>query len=274
MKKIKAPAVLAAIMGILLLNSCFSFPGAGGGGFNPLSGVQQSASNRISAEVASAAGLTGMTNKMMFNVVYSQVFYIGGFGADTYELEETQGAVWQIITTDEKNNSAKAETERALLKKLPDGDQWWYLAWREAGETYEYEALMSKDMKAKKIRYYNADVKRVEEAVFKETAGASGGEETDPPQEPVSGSLEKDDLSVYMKGRETVRTNAGTFNADRLEWSGTDDDNVTTTYTWWVDPGVPGGLVKYQWIKSGSRESISGELYSLKKGYSTKFGSY
>ncbi|MCL2833166.1 MAG: hypothetical protein FWD78_08355 [Treponema sp.] len=259
---------------VLFLNSCFSVPSLGVGGFNPLSGLQQQASNRVSAEIASASGLTGMTNKVMFNVVYSQVFYMGGFGANIYQLEESQGTVWQIISTDENNNSSKVETERAFLKQMPNGDQWWYLAWRQDGETYEYEALMSNSLQAKKIRYYNADVQRVEEAVFKETASASGNEDTDPPPEAASSDLSKEDLSIYSKGTETVKTNSGTYTAERLEWSNTDSENVTTTYTWWVDQKAPGGLVKYQWTKSGSKESIGGELYAVKKGYTTKFGSF
>ncbi|MCL2478188.1 MAG: hypothetical protein FWF22_01710 [Treponema sp.] len=257
---------------VLFLNSCFSVPGIGG--FNPLAGLEQQASNRASAEVASATGLTGMTNKLMFNVIYAQVFYMGGFGANIYQLDETQGTVWQIVSKDENNNTTKAQTERALLKIMPDGTQWWYLAWRQDGQTNEYEALMSPDMQAKKIRYFNPDVNRIEEAVFTDTASAAGNQDSDPPPEPASSTLGKDDLSVYSKGIETVKTNAGTYTAERLEYSSTDEDNVTTTYTWWVDQKAPGGLVKYLWTKSGSNESLSGELYSVKKGYTTKFNSF
>ena len=265
-------AAIGIMACVLLISSCFSMPSIGGGGsMNPLSGLQQQASNRVSAEVASATGLTGMTNQLMFNVIYSQVFYMGGFGASLYELEENQGTVWQIQSRDEDNKVSKAETERAYLKKMPGGDQWWYLAWRADGETYEYEALMTSDMRAKKIRYYNADVKRIEEAVFKDVASGSGEA---PPPEPAASDLDREDLKMYSKGIETVKTHSGTYSAERLEWSYVDDDNVTTTYTWWVDQKAPGGLVKYEWTKSGSKESINGELYAVKKGYKTKFNSF
>jgi len=253
---------------VLLLGSCGSLPG---GGF--LGGLQQSISDRASAEIASATGLTGMTNKMMFNMMYSQVLFIGGFGAGFYELEETQGAIWTITSTDEDGTVSKVDAERALLKKLPNGDEWWYLSWRTGSDSMEYEALMNKDYQAKKIRYYNPDVKRVEEAVFKETAASNSDEA--PPPEPGASSLDMNDLSNLSKGNETITIGSGTYNTERLEWTYTDtDENATYNYTWWVDTKTAGGLVKYNWTKASSKESLSGELASLKKGYTTKFSSF
>ena len=272
----KFPVIAAAgILAVSLLHvSCFSFSSSsGGGGFNPFGGVQQAVSNRASAEIASATGLTGMTQKLMFNMMYSQVFYMGGFGANFYELEETQGTVWRVQTRDEDGSVSQVEAERALLKKLPDGDEWWYLAWRADGDVIEYEALMSSNMQAKKIRYYNPDVRRVEEAVFKNSETGDAGEE--PPPDPAASNMEYEDLSSLSRGRETIRVNSGTYETERLEWSFLDEEeNTTYTYNWWVDSKAAGGLVKYDWAKSGSRESINGELYSIKKGYTTKFNSF
>ena len=267
--------LVGCIIALMLLGSCFSVPSAspGSSGFSPFGGLRQSASDRANAEIASATGLTGMTQKMMFNVVYSQVFYVGGFGAGMYPLEETQGAVWRMESRDENNNTSKVEAERALLKKLSNGDEWWYLAWRQDGEAYEFEALMNSDSQARKIRYYNPDVKRIEEAVFKDTAASSSQEA--PPPEPASSALDESDLAAMSKGRETLRLNSGTFDTERLEWSAySEDEKATYNYNWWVDRKTAGGLVKYEWTKSGSKERLNGELYSLKKGYKTKFNSF
>ena len=148
------PAMLVAIVTLTMLASCFSLPSFGN--FNPLAKVEA----RANAEVASAVGVTGMTRKMMFNVLYAQIFYMGGFGAGYYQLAETQGTVWRLTSVDSDGKASSVDAERALLKKLPNGDSWWLLAWRADGETWEFEVLMDKDNLAKKIRYYNEDVKQ------------------------------------------------------------------------------------------------------------------
>ncbi len=256
-----------------LLSSCFSLPGMGG--INPLAGLQAQASNRVSAEVSSATGLTGLSRKMMFNVMYSQVFFIGGFGANYYDLAETQGTIWRIESIDEDGQKSSVEAERAFLKALSTGERWWYLAWRSEGETWEFEALMDKNLMARKIRYYNAEVKRVEEAKFDDPATAKPDSETAPPEEAPASGLNPKDLPKYIKAKEAVKVGAGTFQTERIEWKFVDEeDKATYRYTWWVDAKAPGGLVKFQWVKEGSKESIQGELSSLKKGYSTKFSSY
>ena len=277
--------LLIVLLVVLLLNSCFSIGKStgnlfGGGPSRPresepafASDAKKSASDRASAEIFSATGLSGMTYKLMFNIVYAQVFFIGGFGAGFYPLEETQGCIWRIESKDEDGKISRVEAERALLKKLPNGDEWWFLAWRVDNDVFEFEALMTSDLYARKIRYFNPDVKRIEEAKFDDPS--SGDSATLPPPEPAAGSLNISDLPRYLQGKETIRINSGTYNTDRLEWSFVNEDEKTTyKYTWWVDAKAAGGLVKYLWTKSGSKESLTGELYSLRKGYTSKFNSF
>jgi len=250
----------------ILLSSCSSLP-------DPLGLFGKKASDRLSAEAASATGLTGFNRKLMFNMVYAQVFFVGGFGADLYALEETQGTIWRVESRDENGNVSKLESERALLKKLPNGDQWWFLAWRPEGDAIEFEALMTSAKDAKKIRYFNKDVNRVEEAVFDETAKKDA--QNAPPPDAAAGSMTRSDLAKLIKGKETITVGSGTYNTDRMEWTFTDQEEKTTyKYTWWVDAKVPGGLVKYLWTKEGSKQSLGGELYSINKGYKTKFSSF
>ena len=281
------------IVCIVLLNSCFSFPGLGtstgnnslfggntgsdssGGTGSLFGGPERRTSEAASASLGSSLGfgIAGMMHQMMFTMMYSQVFFIGGFGASLYELEETQGMIWRMEVKDENGSTSKAETERALLKKLPDGERWWYLAWRVDKDEFEYEGLIDKDMNVKKVRYYDPDNKRVEEFTFDDAA--SGGSQGSVPKEPASSSLDFSELPRYSKGSETLRINAGTYNTERFEWQvKNEDDGSTYNYKWWVDDKTKIGLVKYEWTKSRSKESSKGELYSVKMGYKTKFNSF
>ena len=304
MIKSRVIRVVLIITTVLFISSCFGLPkgltfsggskkssssepdqsyNSGGGGDSGQSSGKSSGGKRqgsgslsgmASAAMASSMGLTAMTQKMMFTMIYSQVFFIGGFGATYYELEETQGAIWRVTSVDADGQKSQVEAERALLKKLPNGDQWWYLAWRvNNDEQFEFEALMNKNNMAKKIRYFNADLKRVEEAIFDENA--KGDSESAPPPEAAANALALSQLFNYTTGRETIRVNAGSFNTERIEWSFVEQqENATYKYRWWVDTKAAGGLVKFEWTKSTSKESLTGELYSLKKGYKTKFNSF
>lgn len=269
MKRSRLVAPIAAAALAVMLGSCMALPA---GLPNPLGGLRA----RTDAEISSAVGLTGMGRKMMFNVIYSQVFFIGGFGAYYYDLEETQGTIWRVESRGEDGSIDVIEAERALLKSLPNGERWWFLAWRADGEAWEFEALMDKELNAKKIRYYNADVRRVEEAKFDPpSAKADPQAETTPPEAAPTAALGAADFKNYVKGRETVRVGTASYQTERIEWSFFDEEEkVTYRYSWWVDPKAPGGLVKFEWAKSGSKESLRGELVSVKKGYTTKFSSF
>jgi len=276
--RIKTIIILSAAIAIAApIPSCAMLSG-GLRSVDPLAGVKQSAEKRANAEIASGIGLTGMTRKMMFNVIYAQVFFIGGFNPDIYDLAETEGAVWRLESKNKEDEKASiVDSERALLKKNADGTSWWYLSWKTEKEEWAFEALMDAEMMAKKIRYYNADVKRVEEAVFeepaKEKAAKRGEEDKAPPPEAPSSDMSAKDLPKYSKGREKVTVGAGTYQAEKIVWEWKDEESKEkVSYTWWIDSKVPGGLVKFLWADSD--DSLKGELVSVKKGYSTKYKSF
>jgi len=280
MNAVKVSSRIAVlILTVCILSGCFSLPG---GIPNPLADLSRSVSNRVSGEVVSAVGISGMTNKMMFNMVYAQVFFIGGFGADFYNLAETQGTIWKIQSRNEDGSISTVEAERAFLKALPNGDRWWFLAWRADGEEWAYEALMNRDLEAKKIRYINPDVKRVEEAVFTDqtTSGKTASksdakEDTAPPEDVPISAYNLADFKSNIVGRETITVGGNRYTCDRIVWTVVDEEkNITYTYTWWVDPAAPGGLVKYEWSRSDNKESLKGELVSFRSGYTTRYSSF
>jgi len=263
--------------GASLLSSCALLSGGGslGAMSNPLAQVQQKAEDRVSAEIASAAGITAMERKMMFSVMYSQVFYIGGFGADYYDLEETQGSTWRIESGSNEGVPSFITAERALLKELPDGDRWWYLSWADEEEKWEFEALMTKDQETRKIRYYNPDVKRVEEAVFDLEKEPDDEDETAPPEEVPSSEYSLEDLKQNSVGTEKITVSGTTYTCEKIEWDYYDEEEGERyLYHWWIDPEAPGGLVRYNWSQPSSGDYFKGELVSLKKGYTTRFDSF
>jgi hypothetical protein len=270
-----AMAIAALIAG---LASCSVLSNVLPSGMNPLASAQEKAEKRANAEVASGIGLTGMTRKMMFNMIYAQVYFVGGFAPGIYLPKDGEGAAWKVTSKPDGEKPSVIETERALLKKNADGSSWWYLSWKssdgEETQEWAFEALMDKDMQAVKIRYFNEDVGRIEESAFdKPSAKSKPNDEKAPPEKAPASQLDKDELGRMSKGKETVKTAAGTFKADKLVWEYADEENgKKAVYTWWVDPAVPGGLVKYDY--RADKDSITGELVSLKKGYATKFKSF
>ncbi|MBU0934669.1 MAG: hypothetical protein KKI09_12010 [Spirochaetes bacterium] len=265
-------AVTLILILALCLSSCFSLPG---GIPNPFADLSQSVSNRVSGELVSASGISGMTNQMMFNMVYAQVFFMGGFGADFYDLAETQGTVWRVESREDDGSISIVEAERALLKILPNGDRWYYLSWRADGEEWSYEALMNDDLEAKKIRYFNPDVKRVEESTFDAVADKDAEDETAAPEDAAVAEYDLEDFKKNIAGREIITVGGSSYTCDRIVWSYTDEEEkVNYTYTWWVDSSAPGGLVKYEWTRSDSKETLRGELVSFHSGYNTRYSSY
>ena len=274
MKKITL-LLFAILISTIQLTSVWALPKIGNIK-NPLSDIKDKANTRLNAEVASATGMTGLSRKAMFNVLYAQIFFIGGFGADYYQLAETEGTIWRLTTADSEGNTTAVEAERAMLKKLPDGSSWWYLGWKSKEETWEFEVLMDKDLLARKIRYYNEDVKRIQESEFKYSEKDADPEaETTPPEAAPASSLDFSDLPNYSKGKETIKVGSKSFTCERIEWPFYhEEEGATYTYTWWVDSSTSGGLVKYEWTKSNAKDMVKGELVSIKKNYKTKFKSF
>ncbi len=272
-KKNGSFGVIALALGLALLASSCALINSALGGIDPLAGVKASVEKRANAEVASGIGLTGMTRKLMFNIIYSQVFFVGGFNPSLYDLGVGEGAVWRMesMNKDDKKPSV-VSSERALLKKNADGSSWWYLSWKTEDEEWAFEALMDNDMMAKKIRYFNADVGRVEEASFDQKVKDKNAESA-PPEEAPASDIDIKDLAGIAKGKENVKVGAGSYNADKLVWEWIDEESKDKfSYTWWVDAKAPGGLVKFSAL--GKDSSLKGELASVKKGYGTKFSSF
>jgi len=254
--------ITALVVVVFILSGCFSLPF---GEFNPLAPLQNSAEDRMEAEVASGTGLTGVEAQMAFQLVFAQVYYVGGFAylGDWSDLQDGEGALWTYRSIDESGDQEEFRTERARLLTLPDDSVWWYLGWTREEEVWEFEVLLDIAGPRRVIRYYNPETERNEQTVFE----PGEGEGAYPPS--VYGPNWQDSIL----GTESVRVGAGTFEADRVGWVYEDPEtDEKLSYQWWVSEDAPGGVVKFVWDDGEGR--LEGELTGLSSNYRTRFDSF
>jgi len=230
------------------------------------------------------SGLFTFDDVMLFNFAYMQVFFVGGFGSGISDYEETQGTVWKVETNDSEENSG-FNAERALLKSLPDGNSWWYLRYESEGDNLEYEVLLDKDYQPLEMYYRTSEDPAIRHHVFEQDQTASSSEESEDLTPEEQQQLESagantyvytgDEYSQYKKDRVTVSVGAGTYQADYLVYTYSDEETgETVEYHWWTTKEVPGDLVKYDWINSDNGSEVTGELVSVKKGYNSRLGAF
>ncbi len=207
-----------------------------------------------------------------FQLVYSQVFLLGGYGAGLQEFEPGQGVVWQVQG---ENNGTRYDNinftaERTLLSRQADGSSWWYLAYRPADSTlaeYEYEFLLDDDFQVKKARYLHP------------TAGPQQIDLNDPQH--ADESIAYNDirrtwggtLRQISRAMTRVRIPAGLYNAElivyHLRAPELENERI---YRWWVNETVPGELIKFEWHeRDGS--ILRGEIQQIHSNRTTGIAS-
>jgi hypothetical protein len=225
---------------------------------------------------AAASSMEGPLQQAQFSVVYSQVFFLGGFGDDNSKAKVGRLLEWQIESTD-KNGTETFNASRALLSKEPDGSQWWYLAYRAKKDDLQYAVKLDKDFNPLLLRYRDQNTGAIKEVKYDQAEAQQGKDQMQGNQ---SSSTRSDgnaqvvnDPSEYaklVKGQETITVGAGTFRTDKLVDTYTDpnDANKSYEYTWWVSKDVP-GVVKYNWVNKQDGSTMKGELVKLQDGFTS-----
>jgi hypothetical protein len=203
----------------------------------------------------------------MFGMIFAQAFYLGGFYAGFGTYREGQGTVWEISYKE----NGKPETftaERALLKVNADNSLWWYIKYEVDEEVFAYEVLVTPEFEARKIRFKDEEG-AIREYAF--DAGEAGGGTAATAR---VFDLESDsEYQKYLQGKRPVNTSAGKFNTDYLRVTYM-NQGVDAVYEWWVSDEVPGKLVRFKWEDKDNKTTLSGELVSIKTGYTTRFNSF
>lgn len=210
-----------------------------------------------------------------FSQVFASAFSVGGIYPDYSQLEEGQGLVWKHRYEDE-SESLQYTTELALLKRLDNGDSWWYIAMTDDGDLLEYEGLLDSQLRVKRIRY--AEDGQTKEYVFPVPTSASEGTGSLAGFGGYGGlstfgmSFTTETLDEFAQGTQTVSVPAGTWRATKSLYEYGSSESLFS-YCWFYTDQVPGQLIKYHHSQGGEFES-SGELQAVRGGYKTKFGSY
>jgi len=234
--------------------------------------VVESTTESDSNQEARSSGLMemmGMQQMMLFNVAYFQVFFMGGYDPTNDDFREGEGVTWEVNSTDGDQTAAYV-SERALLKRVPEGS-WWYIAFESEDEKMEYEVLLDGDYVPVEFVYRDPESGEV----MRQTVdlGETSGDETASADEELVYSDDFED--TVRRSRERITTGAGTFTADRLEQEVVDEESgARLTYTWWTVDEVPGDLVKYEYEREDDADagSVTGELIAIDRGYRSKFG--
>jgi len=191
-------------------------------------------------------------------VIFSYSFSAGGYWFGTDNYKEGEWTKFQIITDD----GDKIIIEKAFLKRLPDGNEWWRVSLKDKEDEWVYEALISpEDGKLLRLRGRDADGNEGEIPV---TEGSQGSVYEN------SQKLTEESLKGATVGTEKVKTPAGTFKADHVVYMAMGEGKLE----FWLNDSVPGRIVKYVIKDREGKTNLTSELVDYGDGARTVLQSF
>ncbi len=270
---------LLMVMLVLSLTGCAAIT-------STMDGVTGAVNRTAENAVLSATGIAALQDSMVAMIVYTSAFYAGGFMYGYDNFSEGEGVEWKVTSKSEEEESI-VTIERALLKRLNDGTSWWQLSYRDEESEFLSEALVGGDFDLLIFRYIDPDTDELREWVPEEEEESSVQEDSEEEEmdselpDYYDGSWESN-----IVGTERITVPAGTYSADHVlveedyEYYYVDEDGneqtemTTLRYEWWISDSVPGNLVRYKWEDGSDDTSLTGELISHRKGYTTRLNSF
>lgn len=248
--------------------------------------VRSTINDAVGAAIEQELGsrIAGYTDVMMWQLAYTQAFYMGGYGFTPGDFEEGQGATWRIEAVD-RDDISSFTAERALLKRNEDGSTWWYLKFdADEAEPVEYEVRLSTDLVAREMYVRDPETREVRYHEFtfddEEVAEADRGDESIEEIGYQTGYFYTEAWDQYRERSERITTGAGSFDTELLLFTAQDaqvyvDDDETdyrnVEYRWWVSRDVPGELVRFEYRDLDDDGMLRGELISLRDDYRARF---
>ena len=235
-------------------------------------GIKEGVSSLITGTKEGISGMEKMAEMgpvLEFSMVYSTSVYGGGYAFEGESYKEGQGTVW-LVETKDQDRVYSYDLERALLKNLPDGLQWWQLRYKDEQGSKLYEYLIDADYNIHKIRFIHPESGEIVEYIPEEQA--EGDAQADQTSEVES--ISKEDYAGLNRGKKTVTVKAGTFVTDHLVTEIVEGAEQQYIFEWWLTRKVPGGSVKYLGTNQQDKSFIGGELVEIKSGYVTELDSF
>jgi len=177
-------------------------------------------------------GPAGSPQMMTFyaNWMFTLAFNSGGYWLPGTDLQQGQS-----ITFEFTSNGNAQRMERAFLKKMPDGKEWWRVLWytmTDKPDSVIFEAMFSADRSQVLRMRGKSNGQEAGEVPVEQNTGFAWREPT---------YLTQESLDAATVGTENVTTPAGSFSAKHIKYTMMGGGN----YEWWAAPSVPGGVVKY-----------------------------
>lgn len=150
--------------------------------------------------------------------------------------------------------------ERAFLKKLDDGKEWWRVSWANKDDSWVWEALLDPQTgSALRLRGRDPDGQVGEIPVTGETFYT--------PQAQVT----KESVQAATVGTEKVQVPAGSFTAQHVVYS---NAGAGGKAEFWTVDTVPGGVVKYMFNDAQGGKTWTSSLVEQGKNATTILGAY
>lgn len=248
--------------------------------------VQTAINSAVDTAVEREMGsrMAGYSDVMMYQLAYTQTYFVGGYGVNADNFQEGQGSTWRVESSD-REEEASYTAERALLQRQDGGSTWWYLRFDPEGEedasSAEFEVQLSADQQALEMYMQDPETGDIRHHQFshneEENIEAEEGEDSLEEYGYQTNAIYAESGGEYQERSEEVTVEAGTFQTDVLIYSAEEYNEENEEYgdrfeyRWWVTEDVPGHLVKFEYRNLQSDEVFRGELIEIRNDYEPRF---
>lgn len=189
-------------------------------------------------------------------IVFSYTFSPGGYWVGRTGFKPGEYVKYEMSDEDE----SRVIIEKAFLKELDDGKQWWRISWISDDGTWIYEALLSPtEEKIVRLRARDPNGNEGEVPITDEVVYVPPAKVTD---ESIKGAT---------VGKEIIKTPVGEFECDHVVFMSTTSEG---RIEWWINNSIPGGVVKYMLMDDEGKTVWSSVLKEYGKDASSVLGSY
>jgi hypothetical protein len=269
MEKIKTLdwSIGIALVLMVLLSGCSMLGDAVMGGVSSgvRSGVSKGVEQEVEKEVETETGqskapaMGPQWNQLMITqaqMAFNYAFSAGGLwaGQQAYKPGEYTKFEWTMEGDD------PIIIERAYLKELDDGKQWWRVSWEDSEGLWIWEALIDpQTSQMLRMRARDTDGNEGEVPVTGQTVYMPAAE------------LTKESVQGATVGKEKVDVPAGTFQADHVVFMAATGEGQVE---FWLAPQIPGGVVKYMISRKGEGTVWNSDLIEFGKKATTILNSF